>query len=600
MGLAVVAQITVSGSAGATPAISTTSATTAASGAVTPNPVNELDCNGWSNTYDSVRQLAGDLCTDPIKIINGKDNRFTDNGWYVGHDEPSTKFISSQPGSGNTMTYVMKMSTDPAKPPTANGSVLDYAQLSVAPWFGLPICDSKSYPQNPCTPDSDTNDPNTAGSAFMELQFYPPGYTPFLDSTSCSATKWCAALTIDSLECTSGFATCNGNCEEPVNFAYLQTNGVPAGPPSPQLADVSTFMPDAGTLMINPGDVVVVSISDPPQGFTATVADLTTHRTGFMTASAANGFMNTNIADCSGTTYTFHAEYSTAEQQNQVPWAALEGGVLMEQEIGHGEVCNSVTNQDPFSATYPGGQSYSDSNTYDTCLGGSEGPSAVGEGPCDPSTFICQNSTTQGPTGPVACPNNDAASGGLCEYADGFCFQQGTRTVVINGVPATASARTNECFNNRYQNGDLDFDGQPYLADWPNGSPNYPTSFEYAGPFTVGGHTYPQVQFESDIGGSSNLCNTQTGAGCTVPPISAKFYPFWSLSPLVTVGGKPAATAIGGQTFGCVWNFGNDQPRTVADFGKDAQYGTPDIARYGGTIISATLPNPEFAGSCKI
>ena len=63
----------------------------------------------------------------------------------------------------------------------------------------------------------------------MELQFYPPGYTPFIDNTSCSKTKWCAALTIDSLECTFGFATCNNNCIEPVNFAYLQTNGVPAG-----------------------------------------------------------------------------------------------------------------------------------------------------------------------------------------------------------------------------------------------------------------------------------------------------------------------------------------------------------------------------------
>jgi hypothetical protein len=616
IGLAAVLQFTAGGSAGATTNTPASSVAPAASGGVTPNPVNELDCNGWSKTYNSVRQLAGDLCTDPIKVTNGQATRFIDNGWYIGHDEPSTKFISSQPGSGNTMTYVMKMSTDPAAAPTANGKVVDYAQLSVAPWFGLPMCDSNSYPQNPCTPDSDTNsglisNPNGAGSAFMELQFYPPGYTPFVDNTSCSATKWCAALTIDSLECTFGFATCNANCEEPVNFAYLQTNGVPAGPPSPQLADVSSFMPNAGTLMINPGDVVVVSISDPPQGFTTTVADLTTHKTGFMTASAANGFMNTSIADCSGTPYTFHAEYSTAEQQNQVPWAALEGGVLMEQEIGHGEVCNSVSNQDPFTATYPGGQSYTDPNTYDTCLGGAEGKNAVGEGPCDPTTAVCQNPVTQGPTGPVACPTDNAASGALCEYADGFCFQQGTRTVDINGAPAAASARSNECFNNRYQNGDLDFDGQSYLADWPNGSPNLPTSFEYAGPFTVGGHTYPQVQFESDIGGSSNLCNTVTGAGCTVPPISAKFYPFWSLSPLATLasGGLASASTasanlaganLGGHTAGCAWSFGNDQPTTVSDFGKDAQYGTPDIARYGGTIISAPLPNPEFAGSCKI
>ncbi|TVZ06632.1 hypothetical protein EAS64_04420 [Trebonia kvetii] len=597
MAVAVICQLTVSGSAVATPTAAAGNALTAASGAIAPNQVNELDCNGWSNSYESVRQLAGDLCTDPISVSNGKANRFIDNGWYVGHDEPSTKFISSQPGSGNTMTYLMKMSKDPAAPPTANGSVVDYAQLSVAPWFGLPLCDPKSYPQNPCTPDSDTNsglisDPNGAGSAFMELQFYPPGYTPFVDSTSCSATKWCAALTIDSLACTFGFATCNGNCIEPVNFAYLQTNGVPSGPPSPQLADVSSFMPNASTLMINPGDELVVSISDPPSGFTTTVTDLTTHRTGFMTASAANGFMNTNIADCSGTPFTFHAEYNSAQQQNQVPWAALEGGVLMQQEIGHGEVCNSVSNQDPFSASFTGGQSYSDPNVYDTCNGGAEGKKATGEGPCNPNTGVCQNATTQGTSGPVACPTNNAASGALCEFADGFCVQQGTRPVVINGVPATESARTNECYQNRFQNGDLDFEGQSYLPDWPNGSGRYPTTFQYAGPFTSGGHTYPQVQFETDVGGSSNLCDVSTGAGCTVPPISAKFYPFWSLS-------RAGKNGNGNGSAGCVWNFGNDQPKTVADFGGDAQYGTPNVARYGGTIISAPMPNPEFTGPCR-
>ena len=69
------------------------------------------------------------------------------------------------------------------------------------------------------------------------------------------------------------------------------------------------------------------------------------------------------------------------------------------------------------------------------------------------------------PAGPMACPVSSAASGALCEFADGFCFPQGSRTVVVNGVQATASARTNECFADRYQNGDLDFDGQSYVAE---------------------------------------------------------------------------------------------------------------------------------------
>jgi len=595
MAAAVICQLSLSGSAGAsTSAATAKTATTVATGAIAPNSANELDCNGWSHKYQAVAKEAGALCTDPVKILNGKRTRFTDNGWYIGHDEPSVKFISSQPGSGNTMAYVMKLPRDPKAPPTANGRVVDYAQLSLAPWFGLPICDPKSYPQNPCKPDSDTNTglgaPSDAGSAFMELQLYPPGFTPpWTDAVSCSATKWCAALTIDSLACNFNFVTCNNNCIEPVNFSFLQTNGVPTGPPSPQLANAHTFTPNRHTLMFSPGDVIVASILDPGQGLTAVIRDLTTHRTGFVTASAANGFMNTNIADCSGTPFTFHAEYSTAKQQNQVPWAALEGGVLMQQEIGHGEVCNSVTNKDP--AVNPAGATgYTDPNTYDTCMGGAEGPSAKGEGPC--TSAGCQNATTQGPNGPVACPTTDPASGALCEFADGFCFKKGTRTAFIDGSPVTEVSRANECFQFRFQNGDLDYDGQSYLPDWPNGSRNFPTSFQYVGPFQSNGRAYPQIQFETDAAGSENLCNVMTGVGCTAPPISAKFYPFWSLS--------PQSSALGTHASRCVWNFGNDQPNTIRDFGKDAQYGAPNLARYGGTLISPVQANPQFSDGCKI
>jgi hypothetical protein len=591
LSIAVITQLGLAGSA--TMAATTTAKTPTASGSVAPNPANELDCNGWSPKFRAVAAEAGAFCTDPIKVLNGKATRFADNGWYVGHDEPSVKFISSRPGSGNTMTYVMKLPRDPAKHPTANGSVVDYGQLSPAPWFGLPICDPKSYPQNPCKPDSDSNsglisDPNAAGSAFSELQFYPPGFTPpWTDGVSCSKTKWCGAMTIDSLACSFNFATCNNNCIEPVNFAFYQTNGVPTGPPSPQLANAHTFTPNRHTLMFNAGDVIVTSISDPPQGYTVVVRDLTTHQTGFMTASAANGFMNTNMADCSGTPHTFHAEYNTAKQPNQVPWAALEGGVLMQQEIGHGEVCNSVKNQDP--AVNPAGATgYTDPKVYDTCNGGAEGQGAKGEGPCSATTGLCQNATTQGPNGPVACPTNDPSTGALCEFADGYCFKQGTRTAFINGAPVTEFSRANECFQDRFQNGDLDYDGQAYLPDWPNGSPNFPTTFQYVGPFQRNGQPYPQIQFETDAAGSEALCDVATGVGCTAPPIGAKFYPFWSLSP--TSGSKLGTS--------CVWNFGNDQPNTINDFGKDAQYGAPNLNRYGGTLISSVMKNPQFSGRC--
>jgi hypothetical protein len=79
MGLAVVCQLSLTGTAGA--ATAATTAKTAATGGVAPNPVNELDCNGWSHKYGTVRKLAGTTCVDPIKVVNGKGQRFIDNHW---------------------------------------------------------------------------------------------------------------------------------------------------------------------------------------------------------------------------------------------------------------------------------------------------------------------------------------------------------------------------------------------------------------------------------------------------------------------------------------------------------------------------------------
>jgi hypothetical protein len=562
------------------------------------NKTSEVDCNGWSSKYSPVKASMRSLCTDPIQIKGGKAARFIDNGWYVGHDEPSVKFISNTPGTGNTMTYYMEIPVDPTKAPAPSGSVTDYGQLSIAPWFGLPICDPLSYPQKPCKPDSNSNngsisDPDAAGSAFLELQLYPPGFTPFVDSESCSQTQWCGALTIDSLECSFGFATCNPDCEEPGNFAFLQTNGVPTGPPSPQLADVTTYLPNADTLMINPGDVIQISISDPTAGLTTTIRDLTTGETGYMVASSANGFMDTNIKNCDGRPFTFHAEYSSAAQKNQVPWAALEGGVLMEEEIGHSEVCNALAYKEPYDLVGPHGQSFEDPDTYQTCIGGSEGRTSVGEGPCN-EQGICRNAETEGTTGPIACPTDNAGTGQLCEFADGFCFPKGDRMVMVDHHPVVAYARISQCFADRWQNGDLDFDGLSYISSsWPDGTADHPTPVRYVGPFDAKGNPYPTIQFESDIAGSEFLCDTTTGTNCDVKPLGSDFYPFYSLNDSEPL--KGVNTPAGA----CVWNFGRAiKGLTTQDFGGDAEYGTPAVSRYGGTLISPPTANPEFTGSC--
>ncbi|MGZ4673215.1 MAG: hypothetical protein ACXV8K_11185, partial [Ilumatobacteraceae bacterium] len=223
---------------------------------------------------------------------------------YVGHDEPSVLFYSQRPGSGNRMQYQLKIPSDPAGPYRTSKSY--NVMLHPAFWFGMAMCDTQSYPEqvSTCTPDSDTNivdpavSPNHPGTAFTELQFYPPGYVQQFDGFSCDATKWCVALTIDSLSIDPVNGTqLNDTCQglvggpEPVNFAYLTRNGRPQGPPDPLNFDpVASGKPGRGVLYLNQGDNVVVTMRDTPHGLMTEVDDTTTGQRGFMTASAANGF----------------------------------------------------------------------------------------------------------------------------------------------------------------------------------------------------------------------------------------------------------------------------------------------------------------------
>jgi hypothetical protein len=563
--------------------VGSSSGVPADTGGVAPNPVNMLDCNGHSATYQSVRPGMRVMCADPFFRENGVAERAYDNGNYIGHDEPTVKFISGAPGSGSHMTYLMQLAVDPKAKPTPSGSVTHYAELSPAPWFGLPICDPRSYPQNPCTPNNDQNTGlgarTDAGSAFEELQFYAPGFGPFQDGPSCDPTFYCAALNIDSLSCTFGFARCNNNCFEPINFAYLQTDGEPAGPPSPQLTNSTTFLANSHTLKMRQGDKLRVTLQDTKHGLKTTVQDLTSGKTGFMVASAANGFMNTDAATCNGFPFDFHPEYNTASKQNQVPWAALEGGVLMEQEIGHFESCKSVKDPLPsFLIPFDPAASW-------TCVGGVE-PTATGEGPCTITTagLACANSKTEGG---VAC----TASTTNCELSDATCIPSGPRTITFAGLaPQTWSWPVAGCLQNVTQNGDVDFDGNSYLADWPNGDSNHPTSFKYAGPFDAHGKPYPQIQIQTDLPASENDCNVVTGVGCSTLPHGAKFYPYW------TLGVQPG---FSGNASACLWNFGNTiEDVTTNNLGKLAQYGTPDVARFAGTTISAVMANPQLDKTC--
>ena len=160
----------------------------------------------FHNSRAPVCQSGLSLCTDPY------DNP---SGTYVGHDEPSVEFKSDVPGSGNDITYTITLPTEPPKLPRNNGP--DGAtwnfQLRPTFWFGLTLCDTESAPEftKVCNPDTDANDlvgldpaapdyiGKHPGNAFMELQFYGPGYVPQFEGFGCDATHYCAAMTIDSL-----------------------------------------------------------------------------------------------------------------------------------------------------------------------------------------------------------------------------------------------------------------------------------------------------------------------------------------------------------------------------------------------------------------
>ena len=93
--------------------VATTQAAHAASAGVRPNKVGGLDCNGLSPVQHPVKR--GLQCTDPRGSDEG---RFEDNGRYIGHDEPSVRFLSNQPGSGSNYSMTERLPVEPRALPT--------------------------------------------------------------------------------------------------------------------------------------------------------------------------------------------------------------------------------------------------------------------------------------------------------------------------------------------------------------------------------------------------------------------------------------------------------------------------------------------------
>src|SRR5450756_1367497 len=69
-----------------------------------------LDCNGYSSSgATNAKEYL--ICADPLN--------HTDNGWYIGHDEPALQFFSSTAGSANNLQYSLTLPPrDPIPTPT--------------------------------------------------------------------------------------------------------------------------------------------------------------------------------------------------------------------------------------------------------------------------------------------------------------------------------------------------------------------------------------------------------------------------------------------------------------------------------------------------
>jgi hypothetical protein len=454
---------------------------------------------------------------------------------YVGHDEPSLLFYSNKPGAGNNMQYQFTLPNDPTPDhPTTPGKSYNF-ELNGAIWFGMALCDNQSYPEqvSTCQPDSDSNivdpavSPNHPGTAFLELQFYPPGWVPWptwavaLGADTCSPTKWCAAMNVfslleDPVNGTLQNPTCAARVGiETFQFAFVTRNGVAQGPANQLQSTLDTFTPKEGTdLFMKSGDKLNVSIHDTPDGVQAQINDLRTHQSGSMTASPQNGFGQIQYdptgTSCNLIPHACHPMYSTASEQTRVIWAAPSYNVAFSDEIGHFQFCN---------------------------------------GAAVPSTPFGLDANGN----PVACPaGNTEGSGADQRPTDGdndFCFPPANSMLVkVQGCTETNAG----------------FDGVGYIPDWPDGNTKlHPTPLQFTSP-TTGGTPYDRVAFEADLPAvETNTCNRTTGAGCTLIPTTdsgtpAKFYPFFT------------TTNVDGT---CNWQFGNNTPGQTSNFGENAQYG---------------------------
>jgi hypothetical protein len=91
---------------------------------------NQRNCDWWPT-----------LCAD---VWNHKNYQ----GYYTGHDEPALGFYSTTPGSGNNVTFLVTLPTEPLDPVAQDGrGGTDDFQLRPTFQFFMALCDTQSAPE---------------------------------------------------------------------------------------------------------------------------------------------------------------------------------------------------------------------------------------------------------------------------------------------------------------------------------------------------------------------------------------------------------------------------------------------------------------------
>jgi hypothetical protein len=506
-------------------------------------------------------------CDEPSGILCAEARENPGGSYYyVGHDEPSLLFYSNVPGAGFNNIYRITLPKDPPMLPKQDGSGGTWNfQLRPAFWFGMAMCDdqgnpnpggSPGRPNIPCAADSDSNiydspDPtapdyigNHPGTAFMEMQFYPPGWF-FSNSGNIdadSATKWTAALNIDSFQ--SNDNTGQGNnaaCAkitggEYVNFAFIQTDGVPFPPGSPSPLVPIAVSTNANTLRMNGGDELIVTLADTANGLKVTVQDVTTGQTGFTVASGANGFASVkwdpNGTNCDVATHNlphdFHPAYATSSEHTRVPGAAHSYNIAFSDEVGHFEYCSSVAQE--------GGAC--------TSLTGADKKPGPAGAPDDLGCFDPGFAAAFGLLHLGGCTRADSDFDGVPYRSNTWpgAFKDPVQDALFHAQPVVFSS--------------------PLLTDANGGLRNFNrVAFETDLP-RVEGNTTPPCQRHL-----SNPADKNPGQGCVNPAKGAAFYPFYS-------------TRL--DDSGCHWQEGGPfLPGTLDNFGGSSktEYG-PILANF--------------------